>query len=361
MRTWLWLAGVLGWLLAALAFAEMPYRVRPEGIYQGERAIALYGLVWFGLETCDLAPHGLWSGRSVADMISRVRDLGFNALRLPVGSQVLRDQGTSSDWARIGDPAYPTSPLAGLRYLLGKAQEQGVYVLLSFTTFRCDLPAPGRPFDDAQGYRKEDWLADLARLAELSREFPNVVAINLFNQPHELTWQEWSGLVQEGAQAILAVNPGVLVAVEGVGNLSDNGGYSAFWGGNLTEARDALGVEGQLLYLPLVYGPAVYPHAYFSAPNFPDNMPEIWDIHFGHLADRGLFWGIGEFGGTYVDQDRVFQNALAAYLQQRGVNVWFYWALNPNSEHTGGGVLSDDWYTPVADKVQLLQRLMAVD
>lgn len=47
----------------------------------------IYGINWFGFETCDCAPHGLWSGRSIDDFLSQLKDLGFNAIRLPVGPE----------------------------------------------------------------------------------------------------------------------------------------------------------------------------------------------------------------------------------------------------------------------------------
>jgi endoglucanase len=201
------------------------YAARPDGVYKDGALLPLYGVNWFGLETCDRAPHGLWSGRSVADFLAQLRGLGFNALRVPVAPEVLRDQGTVASWAQAGDPAYPRSPLEGLRYFLNKAQGLGFYVLLDLHTFRCDLVGenlPGRPFDPGMGYTKDDWLADLRRMARLSLEFPNVLGVDLFNEPYELTWAEWKALAQEGAREVLAVNPRILVAVEGVGNLSPN-------------------------------------------------------------------------------------------------------------------------------------------
>jgi len=336
------------------------YASRPDGVYKDGVPLPLYGVNWFGLETCDRAPHGLWSGRSVASFLAQLKGFGFNALRLPVAPEVLRDQGTVASWARGGDPAYPASPLAGLRYVLEKAHGLGFYVLLDFHTFRCHLIGgnlPGRPFDPSQGYTKDDWLADLRRLAGLSLEFPNVFGIDLANEPYNLTWTEWKALAQEGAREVLRVNPRVLVAVEGVGNLSPNGGYNAFWGENLAEARDDLGLGDRLLYLPHVYGPSVHDQPYFSDPAFPNNMPAVWDAHFGHLSGKRLPWGIGEFGGRYTGQDRVWQEAFVDYLRAKGVKVWFYWALNPNSGDTGG-LLEEDWKTPVWDKIRLLGRLM---
>ncbi|MCX7850851.1 DUF4832 domain-containing protein [Thermus sp.] len=360
---WLFLAalpGLLGGCREGGPSFPPPYAARPDGVYKGGALLPLYGLNWFGLETCDRAPHGLWAGRSVGEFLAQVRGLGFNALRLPVSPEVLRDQGQVAPWARTGDPGYPQSPLAGLRYVLERAQGLGFHVLLDLHTFRCDLIGgnlPGRPFDPARGYTKGDWHADLRRLARLSLEFPNVFAIDLFNEPHGLTWSEWKALVQEAAQEVLKENPRILVAVEGVGNLSDHGGYPAFWGGNLKEATDDLGLGDRLLYLPHVYGPSVHAMPYFSHPSFPENLPPIWDLHFGHLSGRGLPWGVGEFGGRYTGQDQVWQDRFALYLWQKGVKVWFYWALNPNSGDTGG-ILQDDWRTPVEGKVNLLKGLM---
>lgn len=356
------LGGCTGWTGGGKGpSAEPLYAARPDGVYLAGKPLPLYGLNWFGLETCDRAPQGLWEGRSVTEILAQVRGYGFNALRLPVSPAVLRDEGNVASWAQIGDPAYPQSPLAGLRYVLEKAQGLGFYVLLDFHTFRCDLvreQLPGKPFDPARGYTKADWLADLERMARLSLEFPNVFGVDLANEPHALTWAEWKALAQEGAQAVLRVNPRILVAVEGVGNASDSGGYPAFWGENLTEARDDLGLGDRLLYLPHVYGPSVSSQPYFSDPTFPENMPAIWDTHFGHLSTRGLPWGIGEFGGWYTGQDRVWQDRFVEYLRGKGVRVWFYWALNPNSGDTGG-ILQDDWKTPVQEKLDLLRRLMA--
>ncbi len=70
----------------------------------------------------------------------------------------------------------------------------------------------------------------------------------------------------------------------------------------------------------------MYDQPYFSDPDFPDNMPAVWDAHFGHLSGRLLPWGIGEFGGRYTGQDRVWQEAFVDYLRAKGVRVWFYWA-----------------------------------
>ncbi|MCS7177708.1 MAG: glycoside hydrolase family 5 protein [Anaerolineae bacterium] len=337
--------------------AYPPYRATVQGVFRGDELIPLYGINWFGLETPDRAPHGLWTGRTVADFLTQMRDLGFTAIRLPLSPHVLPPTRPTPSWARkVG---YPAGAHDGLRYFLEEAQKANLYVLLDFHTYdpyRIGARLPGRPFGD--DYKKENWLADLRRLAELSLEFPNVFGIDLCNEPHALTWQEWKALAREGAEAILSVNPSILVIVEGVGNASDTGGWPAFWGENMADRDVEIAPElaERVLYLPHAYGPSVYRQPYFDAPDFPSNMPAIWDAHFGWMAGKYPL-GIGEFGGRYEGDDRVWQDAFVDYLRAKGIRIWFYWALNPNSGDTGG-VLLDDWKTVHEEKMALLRRLM---
>jgi len=113
----------------------------------------------------------------------------------------------------------------------------------------------------------------------------------------------------------------------------------------------------RVVYSPHVYGPSVAAQMYFSANNFPANMPAIWDEHFGTLFGDRYAVVPGEFGGKYTDTDKVWQDAFVSYLLQKGGRSSFYWCLNPNSGDTGG-LLLDDWKTVNMGKLALLQRLM---
>ncbi len=345
------------------------YRATPQGVFRGDEPVPLYGLNWFGMETPDRAPHGLWVGRAVADFLTQIRELGFTALRLPLSPHVLTPGRPTPQWARMMD--YPDDAYDGLLYFLTEAQRAGLYVLLDFHTYDPNLiggKLPGRPYGDQ--YTKEDWLQDMRRMAGIALSFPNIIGIDLCNEPHEMTWREWREIALEATAAITDVNPFILVVVEGVGNKSNNGGWSAFWGENLTQAPDnplfpppdAGSSETdrylfeRILYLPHAYGPDVYNMPYFDASDFPANMPPIWEVHFGRMAGRFPL-GIGEFGGFYKGKDKVWQDAFVDYLLAKDIRIFFYWALNPNSGDTGG-ILLDDWRTVHEDKMALLRRLM---
>ena len=112
----------------------------------------------------------------------------------------------------------------------------------------------------------------------------------------------------------------MLVFVQGVGNESDNGGYKTFWGENLVGAMTAPPdiPPSRLVYSPHVYGPTVFPQEYFKDETFPENMPGVWDTHFGALAAMGGTVVPGEFGSHYhdllVEGSEVWMDAFVTYL-----------------------------------------------
>ena len=57
------------------------------------RAVRLAGVNWFGLETHNFAPHGLWS-RGYREMMNQMKAEGFNTIRLPYSDQLLAPAST---------------------------------------------------------------------------------------------------------------------------------------------------------------------------------------------------------------------------------------------------------------------------
>lgn len=89
----------------------------------------------------------------------------------------------------------------------------------------------------------------------------------------------------------------------------------------------------RLLLAPHAYGPDVYVQSYFNDSNFPNNMPAIWDRHFGQFAGNHALL-LGEFGGKYGEgdaRDKVWQDALVKYLRSKGINQGFYWPWGPTA------------------------------
>lgn len=348
---------------------ESSWWVHEGRIYRGRQVVRLRGINWFGLETADRALHGTWFGRKVEDILAEVRALGFDSLRIPVSPQTINPGFAVSSWAlNAYQSGQAPTGREQLERLLVAAADAGFTVLLDFHTCHPDYLGqnlPGRP-DGCEGYTNEDWKSDLAKLATLAIPHAHVLGVDLVNEPYKLTWSQWRALAAQGAEAVLRANPRVLVFVEGVGGLSYYGSYYPFWGGNLTEAASSPPQipESRLVFSPHVYGPGISDQQYFSASNFPANMPAVWDSQFGHLVPRYAF-APGEFGGFYDDTRKAgevaWNEAFVAYLatlDRGGPTSFYYWALNANSGDTGG-LYEDDWTTVVMRRVALLAPLLA--
>jgi endoglucanase len=231
-----------------------------------------------------------------------------------------------------------------------------------------------RPTSEAQSelwytdtVSEDRWISDWVMLAQRYNGQPAVLGMDLHNEPRgPATWgsgddsTDWRLAAQRAGNAILAANPYVLIFVQGVERSGDDWYW---WGGNFLDTRSApieLDVPGRLVYSPHDYGPGVYGQPWFSAPDFPDNLPAVWDTHWGYLAREQLApVVVGEFGGRSVgdDAEGIWQRALIDYAEQNGIG-WLNWSFNPDSGDTGG-LLSDDWLNVVQDKADLYKGHLA--
>ena len=155
--------------------------------------------------------------------------------------------------------------------------------------------------------------------------------------------------------------------VEGIAvGAPDDGGpeQGYWWGENLVGARShpiALTNPSKLVYSPHTYGPSTYMQSYFKERGFPSNMPSIWGRHFLDATQvHPAPVVIGEFGGRgQAGEDIRWQRKAIDYFPTQNVGL-FYFCLNPTSEDTGG-ILEDNWYTPVHSKLNLLRELPSTD
>ncbi|SJM95404.1 glycoside hydrolase family 5 protein [Crenothrix polyspora] len=365
MKTWL-----RNVLLAGLVIngnTAQAYSTDNGAIYDGSgQSVQLRGVNWFGFEVQDHVAHGLWS-RNWKDMILQMKSLGFNAVRIPVCPATLHGASvTGIDYAQNPDLANKNS-LQILDLVLTEFDRQGMYILLDH--HRPDCNAISELWYTGS-YSTQNWIDDLVLMANRYKLLPHMIGIDLKNEPHgAATWgtgnvaTDWNTAAESAAAAINKAAPDLLLFVEGIeNNPSCSGSINHWWGGNL-EALNCTPLaipSNRLVLAPHVYGPDVYNQPYFSDPNFPNNMPAIWEAHIGQFMNKGYTIAIGETGGRYGHggsaKDKVFQDALVNYLINKKIAHLFYWSWNPNSGDTGG-ILQDDWRSIWQDKVDLLTRL----
>jgi endoglucanase len=334
------------------------------------RRVVLQGVNWFGFETSNHAPHGLWS-RDYADVLAQVRRLGFNTIRLPFSLEALESRTiTGVDFSGGKNAALKgTTPLQAMDAIVDEAARQHLLVLLDCHSLADDGYTDPLWYGQG-GFTEDDWVAAWRLLAHRYATRPNVIGADLKNEPHgPATWgtggpTDWRRAAERAGNAVTAIAPRWLIVVEGIeGRVPGQQLETHWWGGNLEGVRRApvrLSRPGRLVYSPHEYGPGVFPQPWFSRPDMARVLADRWQEGFGYIAEQGIApILVGEFGGREVGTDTVegrWQRQFLDYLGERAFS-WTYWALNPNSGDTGG-VLADDWTSVNAAKMALLRDLI---
>jgi endoglucanase len=344
----------------------MEFSVRKNRIYQGDKKISIKGVNWFGLETEVYCLHGLWSVsmKSVLDFIEKNK---FNLIRVPFSAELALGLDTLK-CKSINTHANPdlVDYTAGQLFdkLVDACFRRGILVMPDLHRFVGTGKITELWYDDQLGYSEARIIDAWRVLVRRYAKYPNFFAADLKNEPHGVaTWgvgnraTDWNKAAERMGNALLDINPKLLIVVEGVQTVNGEGSW---WGGNMMGVSTqpiVLKVPNRVVYSPHVYGPSVHAQPYFSDPSFPSNMTAIWDKHFGFLERTGTgALLIGEFGGWMKSEnkDDVWQQMIADYFARNDID-WIYWCVNPNSGDTGG-LLEDDWVTPVQKKLTLLDK-----
>ncbi|MEU3996332.1 cellulase family glycosylhydrolase [Streptomyces fungicidicus] len=320
------------------------------------RPVRIAGVNWFGFETDVHAPHGLWA-RDYKSMIDQMKSLGYNTIRMPFSDDILKP-GTMPGSISFDGKNTDLQGLDSLQVLdriVAYAGLSGLKVVL-------DRHRPDAAGQSALWYTaavpETTWIANLKALAARYDGDPTVIGIDLHNEPHDPacwgcgdTTRDWRLAAERAGNAVLSVNPDLLVFVEGVQSYN---GVNGWWGGNLMGVADhpvRLDVPNRLVYSAHDYATSVAQQSWFSDPSFPANMPGIWDKYWGYIFKRDIapVW-LGEFGTTLESTvDQKWLSALTTYLRSTSAYGsdsfhWTFWSWNPNSGDTGG-ILNADWTT----------------
>ncbi len=345
------------------------------------RPVQLAGVNWYGMNLTNV-PDGLFA-RDYKSMISQMRSVGFNMLRIPFSYDSIY-AGADSISGRIDYSLGANKELEGKRpievldAIVQEAGRQGLLVLLANQNFKSGGEIPDLWYQD--GYSEGNWIDMWKSLAERYRNQPNVIGADLKNEPHgTATWgsgnvaTDWNLAAGRAGNQVLSVNPNWLIVVEGMGDDSSNPSTNSpyWWGENLEgvkKAQVSLSNPNRLVYSPHTYGPGNARSLgieqylnYLNTSEFPNNLDSRWSQAFGYINDQGLGTTlVGEFGGPggqVYDRDGQWEQKFISYLDSRDVS-WAYWAWNPNPYAGGGGILGSDWNTVNQDRINLLKPLL---
>lgn len=348
-------------------------------------AVRLTGIAWFGFETSDQCFDGLWAV-NLESTLQKVADEGFNILRVPVCVQLV-DQ-----WRSGGSPM-PMSinqnvnpALVGMTSLqildraVADCKKDGIKIMLDMhrvvNTQQLDGWTGGT-------YTAADYEACWVWLANHFKSDDTVIACDLFNEPHgqagdanAIKWDgssdanNWRYEAEQVSNAILNVNPNLLMVVEGI-EATPKAGHDYtdtsksdydydWWGGNLRGVAQYpvnLGAhQDELVYSPHDYGPSVSSQPWFESSFTEESLTEqCWEPNWLYINDQNIApILVGEWGGRMDGgANQQWMGYLADTIAKDNLNETF-WCLNPNSGDTGG-ILLDDWTTVDTAKYNLIE------
>ncbi|KAL1525711.1 hypothetical protein AB1Y20_020556 [Prymnesium parvum] len=344
-------------------------------LYANGEPFHIKGINWFGSESGPFPPGGM-EFHDVSWYCAFLAQHKFNAIRILFNHKaVLDDVLVDAGWPN----AYPVTRQGKNTYLqmflaIAKiAAQHGLLVMMA--CHRLDAsswPGKGLWYDNELGITEDAVMRSWTKIGkELCPQW-NVFAVDLQNEPHASSWgkgmgkeNDWGRAAERLGNHVLDACSRWLVMVEGVGYTPGAPGQDAtmgiWWGENLVGAKTQPvrlkeQYQSKLVYSPHTYGPSVYMQTYFNARNFPENMERIWNDHFAFVQRQtGQPVVVGEMGGFYQGKDKTWQDWAFEYMQEHGIGL-FYFCLNPDSADTGG-ILSSDWTTPNAEKLNALSKM----
>jgi endoglucanase len=345
--------------------------------------VRVTGINWSGFETSAEVVHGLYA-QDYRYILDAIKSNGFNSLRLPFSNQMVEYPIVpSAAYVAYSNASGPiNTDLEGLNSLeildriVAYAGQIGVRIILDNHRSENGLTAEENGLWYTAQYPESDWIADWEMLAARYKSSSAVIGMDLRNEPHSVgnggaCWacgtvgNDWRLAAERAGNAILKVNPKLLIFVEGT-DTKTNQAY--WWGGNLQGVKSypvVLNVKNQLVYSPHDYGPDLYPQSWFNAKTTPASLEALWDATWGYVSQQKIApILLGEFGtpnsaASLESSDAGSQGqwfeTMAHYLAVNPNIGWTYWDLGEDAD----ALLDGNWdSTPVsAEKEQILAAL----
>jgi len=361
--------------------------------------VRIAGINWYGFETPDYLAHGLWA-QDYKTLLNSIKTDGYNVIRIPFSNQMVESNPVPTNYTSYANGGPANTVLVGqtalqdLDTFVAYAGSIGLRVILDNHRSEAGETNEASGLWYTSAYPQANWIADwqtmATRYSASTFTFsgnPTVIGMDLRNEPHlagsgattgscwtgdtatngcptSLTTQNWPVAATAAGNAVLAVNPKLLIFIEGNDCYS---GVCAWQGENLLGVANypvTLSVANQLVYSAHDYGPNLYEQPWFTSGTTAASLDAIWNKYWGYIGAAGTapVW-LGEFGtdNTSTDiessvagsQGQWFQS-LVGYLAANPTINWTYWALNGEDTYA----LLDNSYdvTPVS---ALKQSLLA--
>jgi len=342
--------------------------------------VRIAAINWYGFETTTFVAHGLWIADYKA-ILDRIKSSGFNTVRIPYSDQMLSQNPVlgTMNINRNGintDIAANATALDVLDKIIAYCGQIGLRVMLDNHRSNAGNSAQENGLWFTSEFPESTWLANWRALTTRYLGNTTVVAMDLRNEPHaSACWggdpagcssaNDWHAAATRAGNAILAINPNLLIVVEG--NDHYNNSFT-WWGGMLRGVANrqvTLNVGNRVVYSAHDYGPTEANQPWFNGSATPASLNAVKDQNWGfiHNNNTGPVF-VGEFGtlnsnadiqSTTPGSQGQWFSSTVQYLQGKPAMSHAYWAMNGNDRY---GLFNDSFNGIVNQtKLTLLQTI----
>jgi endoglucanase len=336
--------------------------------------ITLKAVNWYGFEYAPFVPGGL-DKASLDSILYTLHSLGFNALRIPFANETVERNALVTHGVEANPDLRGLHSLDVMQRIIERAHLFGLRVILCNSRSEAGRgPETQTGLWYTSDYPESSWFNDWITLARRFRADSAFVGADLRNEPHIIgktfdlnsyfihgpLWgafhgvyyhdRDWRYAAETLGNALLTVNPKLLIIIEGVQMYLDpykNVLTGGLWGGDLVGVQYdpvQLTHQSQLVYSVHEYGPHMWQGNWFNPHTTYAKLSRRWDKLWGYLltAQRQLQAPIfvGEFGTCHNLWACVSNNlgwkqgfwfkSFVRYLRAHPQVGWAYWALNPD-------------------------------
>jgi len=363
--------------LASLAIASVAARGQQPGVEpplhtNGHEIVdadghnvRLTSVNWYGFDQKEYVAGGL-DHAPLATIVGEIVALGVNSVRLPWANETLERDPVVPDYAVKANRQFKGKRAMEIMDAVVDALAKAhIMVILDNHMSRADWccdekDGNGLWYNDE--YPESKWLADWRTITARYKHERWVIGADLRNELRSgAAWGgsdpklDWHAAAERGGDAVLAVNPRLLIMVESPEYSTNFAGFD--------KLPVQLKVADRLVYSPHAYAPADHVFASY------EELQQVYDARAGFLrhVKPGVPLWVGEFGtcqtldcGVNSDWFRLF----VRYLKENNL-AWSYWPLNGTQSSGVGrkydtvetfGLLSTDYQHVAAAKIVELLR-----
>lgn len=360
--------------------------------------VRIAAVTWYGMESTYWVPAGL-DYQPYTRIMDEVKAMGLNTIRLPYSNQLVEQNPVVTTSIRANPQFKGMHALGVLDAIVNYAQKIGLKIILDDHRSSAATPATVNHLSEALWYSarypESAWIRDWQFLAKRYRGNSAVIGFDLRNEPHTdgpgpwslhtylyqgATWgpyggrdnarTDWRLAAERAGNAILSVNPHLLMFVEGLqmypASNMPRGVFTYWWGSVLSPVKQypiTFKVPHQLVYSPHDWGPRKHRMSWFvNSPSY-SKMQSVWWRNWSYLLTphqkyTAPIW-LGEFGTCNdepycVDEQKPGNEAqwfhfLLRFLKQHPNVGWGFYALNgtnSNDHMAQNALLNHQWSAP---------------